>query len=177
MRKLILILFTALFSLVPITSGFAWELIDEKDDFGDRRIVVQTFFISGVKQFDSPENFDFSGYESSLMAGLMVRCEEKKFDLFIPVSKGISFDEPTIQTGSSVQVRFNGGSSTSLKVTPNQSNGVFFKDPKTLFAKLMKSKTFAIKVGTPSGIAFSANWNVTGLSKYKASIAKAGCKL
>jgi hypothetical protein len=177
MRKLIVVLLTSLFSLVPLTSGFAWELIDEKDDFGDRRVVVQTFFISGVEQFDNPDNFDFSGYESSLMAGLMVRCQEKKLALFIPVSKGISFDEPTIKTGSSVQVKFNGGSSTSLKVTPDQSNGVFFKDPKALFAKLIKSKTFAIKVNTGSGIPFSANWNVTGLSKFKSSLTKAGCKL
>jgi hypothetical protein len=177
MRKLQTLFLTCIFTLVSVTSSAAWEVIDETDDFGDRRVVVQTFFISGVKQFDNPDTFDFTDYESSLMAGLMVRCQEKSFSIFIPVSKGISFEEPTIKTGSSVKVKFNGGATTSLKVTPNQSNGVFFKDPKTLFAKLIKSKTFAIKVDTGTGIPFSANWNVTGLSKFKTSLTKAGCKV
>jgi hypothetical protein len=163
--------------MVPVASSYAWELFDATDDFGDRRVVVQTFFISGVPQFDNPDNFDFTDYESSLMAGLMFRCQEKSFSAFIPVSRGISFDEPTIKTGSSISVRFNGGATSSLKVEPNEKNGIWFKDPRGLFAKLSKSRTFAIKVSTPTGIPFSANWNVSGLAKYKSALTKAGCRV
>ena len=177
MKKLVTLLLITLFTFLATTSSYSWEVIDETDDFGDRRVVIQSFFISGVKQFDNPDNFDFTGYESSLMAGLMVRCQEKKFSIFIPVSKGISFDEPTIKTGSSVAVKFNGGALTNLKVVSNQSNGVFFNDPRSLFAKLIKSKTFAVKVNTRTGIPFAANWNVTGLAKFKSAITKAGCRI
>lgn len=177
MKKLITILVIVTFNFVAITPSQAWELQEKSDDFGDKRVVVQTFFISGVKQFDNPDTFDFTGYESSLMAGLMVRCQDKKLSVFIPVSKGISFDEPTIQTGSSVPVKFNGGSVINLKVAPGETNGIFFNDARTLYSKLAKSKTFAVKVGTKSGIPFAANWNVSGLAKFKANIIKAGCKI
>ena len=177
MKKLITLILVSVFSMVPVASSYAWEVMDETDDFGDKRVVVQTFFISGVPQFDNPDNFDFTDYESSLMAGLMFRCQERQFSAFIPVSRGISFDEPTIKTSSTVSVKFNGGSSVSLKISPNERNGIWFKDPRSLFAKLSKSRTFAIKVSTGSGIPFSANWNVSGLAKYKSALTQAGCKV
>jgi hypothetical protein len=177
MKRLKTIILVSLVSFVPSASAYAWDLQDLTDDFGDRRVVIQTFFISGVPQFDNPDNFDFSGYESSLMGGLMVRCQERKFSVFIPVSKGISFDEPTIKTGSSVPVKFNGGSPTNLGVSSNETNAIFFNDPRSLFAKLIKSKSFAVKVNTRTGIPFAANWNVTGLAKFKSNIIQAGCKV
>jgi hypothetical protein len=32
-------------------------------------------------------------------------------------------------------------------------------------------------VSTPTGIPFSANWNVSGLAKYKSALTKAGCRV
>jgi len=177
MKRVLLILLIPVFTLIPSASSYGWDVLDAKDDFGDRRVVIQTFFISGVPQFDNPDNFDFTGYESSLMAGLMFRCQNRKFEAFIPISKGISFDEATISPSSSIAVKFNGGSSTILKVLPNNNKGIFFSDPRGLFSKLIKSKSFAIKVNTPTGIPFAANWNVSGLSKYKSTIVRAGCKI